>query len=56
MILLVGIVLLIINIIYGKIQYSKIPEVDESMFYRTEHQTKLPEEEDALIQLKKAEE
>ena len=51
--LLVALILLIINIIYGKIQYSKIPEVDESMFYRTEHQTKLPEEEDALIQLKK---
>lgn len=55
-ILLVGIVLLIINIIYGKIQYSKIPEVEESMFLHTEHQTKLPDNEDALIQLKKAEE
>ena len=52
-ILLVGIVLLITNIIYGKIQYSKIPEVDESMFYRTGHQTKLPDDEDALIQLEK---
>jgi len=52
-ILLVGIVLLIINIIYGKIQYSKIPEVEESLFYRTEHQIKLPEDEDALIQLQK---
>lgn len=51
--LLIWIVLLIINIIYGKIQYSKIPEVEESMFLRTEHQTKLPEEEDALIQLQK---
>lgn len=53
-ILLVGIILLILNIIYGKIQYSKIPEVEESMFYRTEHQTKLPDDEDALIQLQKA--
>lgn len=52
-ILLVGIVFLIINIIYWKIQYSKIPEVEESMFYRTEHQTKLPDDEDALIQLQK---
>ena len=39
--------------IYGKIQYSKIPEVDESMFYRSEHQTPLPNDEDALIQLRK---
>jgi hypothetical protein len=41
--------------IYGKIQYSKIPEVDESMFYRSEHQTQLPDDEDALIQLKQYE-
>ena len=39
--------------IYGKIQYSKIPEVDESMFLRSEHQTPLPDDEDALIQLRK---
>lgn len=39
--------------IYGKIQYSKIPEVDESIFQRTEHQTPLPDDEDALIQLRK---
>jgi hypothetical protein len=39
--------------IYGKIQYSKIPEVNESMFQRSEHQTPLPDDEDALIQLKK---
>ena len=39
--------------IYGKIQYSKIPEVDESMFQRSEHQTPLPDDQDALIQLKK---
>lgn len=39
--------------IYGKIQYSKIPEVDETMFHRNEHQTPLPESEDALIQLRK---
>ena len=38
--------------IYGKIQYSKIPEVDESMFQRNEHQTPLPDDEDALIQLR----
>ena len=37
--------------IYGKIQYSKIPEVDESMFQRSEHQTPLPDDQDALIQL-----
>ena len=43
----------IINIIYGKNQYSKIPEVDESMFLRSEHQTPLPDDEDALIQLRK---
>jgi hypothetical protein len=39
--------------IYGKIQYSKIPEVNESMFQRSEHKTPLPDDEDALIQLKK---
>jgi hypothetical protein len=39
--------------IYGKIQYSKVPEVDESMFQRSEHQTPLPDDEDALIQLRK---
>ena len=39
--------------IYGKIQYSRIPEVDESIFQRNEHQTQLPEDEDALIQLRK---
>ena len=39
--------------IYGKIQYSKIPEVDESMFQRSEHQTPLPDDQDALIQLRK---
>ena len=44
--------LVIINLIYGKIQWSKIPEIDESIFAREEHQTKLPDEEDALIQLK----
>jgi hypothetical protein len=38
--------------IYGKIQYSKIPEVDESMFHHGEHQTPLPDDEDALIQLR----
>lgn len=51
--LLVALILVTINIIYGKIQYSKIPEVEESMFLRTEHQTKLPDDEDALIQLEK---
>ena len=51
--LLIALVLLIINMIYGKIQYSKIPEVDESIFQRNEHQTQLPEDEDALIQLRK---
>ena len=39
--------------IYGKIQYSRIPEVDESIFQRSEHQTQLPDDEDALIQLRK---
>jgi hypothetical protein len=39
--------------IYGKIQYSKIPEVDESIFQRNEHQIQLPDDEDALIQLRK---
>ena len=51
--LLIALVLLIITLIYGKIQYSKIPEVDESMFLRSEHQTPLPDDEDALIQLRK---
>jgi len=51
--LLIALVLLIITLIYGKIQYSKIPEVDESIFLRSEHQTPLPDDEDALIQLRK---
>jgi len=51
--LFIGIlVLLIINLIYGKIRYSKLPEVDESIFLRTDHQTILPDDEDALIQLR----
>ena len=50
--LLICLILLIIDIIYGKIQYSKVPEVDESMFQRSEHQAPLPDDEDALIQLK----
>ena len=41
--------------LYGKIQYSKIPEVDESLFQRSEHQTPLSNDEDALIQLKQYE-
>jgi hypothetical protein len=45
-----------INIIYGKLQYSKIPEVDESIFYRSNHQIPLPDDEDALIQLRKLDE
>ncbi|MBR7037510.1 hypothetical protein IKI14_06865 [bacterium] len=44
--------LVIIDLIYGKIQWSKIPEIDESIFAREEHQNKLPDKEDALIQLK----
>lgn len=44
--------IVIVNLIYGKIQWSKIPDVDESIFNRTEHQTKLLDEEDAIIQLK----
>jgi hypothetical protein len=48
--LLIALVVAIINIIYGKNQYSKIPEVDESIFQRTEHQNILPDEQDALIQ------
>ena len=49
-----GILLLILigDIIYGKIQWSKIPEIDESVFKRDYHQTKLPDEEDALVQLR----
>ena len=39
--------------VYGKIKYSKIPEIDESIFQRNEHQTQLPDDEDALIQLRK---
>jgi hypothetical protein len=53
--LLIGLIVAIINIIYGKNQYSKIPEVDESIFYRSEHQTILPDDQDALIQLNKKE-
>ncbi len=49
---IVILVLLVINLIYGKIRYSKLPEVDESMFLRTDHQTILPDDEDALIQLR----
>ena len=49
--LLIGLIVAIINIIYGKNQYSKIPEVDESIFYRSEHQTILPDDQDALVQL-----
>lgn len=45
--------LIIVNLIYGKIQWSKIPEIDTSIFAREKHQTQLPDEEDALIQLKK---
>lgn len=45
--------LIIINLIYGKIQWSKITEIDESIFARKEHQNKLPDEEDALVQLRK---
>jgi hypothetical protein len=44
--------ILIGDIIYGKIQWSKIPEIDESVFKRDYHQTKLPDEEDALVQLR----
>jgi len=54
--ILFALFLLIVDIIYGKIQYSKIPEIDESMFQRSEHQTPLPDNEDALIQLKKLDE
>ena len=39
--------------IYGKILYSRIPEIDESVFQRSEHQVQLPDDEDALIQLRK---
>ena len=53
--LLIGLVVAIINIIYGKNQYSKIPEVDESIFQRTEHQAILPDDQDAIIQLNKKE-
>ena len=49
-----GILFLILigDTIYWKIQWSKIPEIDESVFKRDYHQTKLPDEEDALIQLR----
>lgn len=50
---LLCIFVLIIDTLYYKNRYAKIPEVDESMFYRTEHQDILPEDQDALIQLKK---
>ncbi len=53
--LLIGLVIAIINIIHGKNEYSKIPEVDESIFLRTEHQSILPDDQDALIQLNKKE-
>lgn len=49
-IILISIV--VIDLIYGKIQWSKIPEVDKSIFTREKHQIQLPDEEDALIQLK----
>ena len=54
--MLFALVLLIIDIIYGKIQYSKIPEINESIFQRSGHQTLIPDKEDALIQLKKLDE
>ena len=44
--------IIIIDLIYGKIQWSKIPEIDPSIFNRTWHQTKLSDEEDALVQLR----
>ena len=44
--------IIIINLIYGKINWSKIPEINESIFYRDYHQTKLSEKEDAIYQLK----
>lgn len=44
--------IVILDLIYGKIQWSKIPEIDEAIFQRTEHQTKLPDEEDAIVQLR----
>ena len=52
---LATLVLLVINIIYGKILYSKIPEVNESIFQRSKHQAPIPDNEDALIQLRKLE-
>lgn len=44
--------IVIIDLIYGKIQWSKIPEIDPSIYNRTWHHTKLPDEEDALVQLR----
>lgn len=44
--------LIMINLIYGKFYWSKIPKVDESILVRTEKQIKLPDEKDALVQLK----
>ncbi len=43
---------IMIWLIYWKIQRYKIPKVEESTFHRTEHQVKLPDEEDGLIQLR----
>ena len=47
-------ILVICNCIYGKIRYLKLPQVDESIFQHYEHNTKLPEEKDAIIQINKA--
>ena len=52
----IALALLILDIIYGKIQYTKIPKVNESMFQRSEHQIQLSDDKDALIQLKKLDE
>ena len=47
--------IVVINLIYGKLLWSKIPKIDESIFQRSEHQTQMPEENDAIIQFKKFE-
>lgn len=45
-------VVVIVDFMYWKFRYSKIPWIDETTLNRKEHNIPLPAEEDAIIQLK----